>query len=547
VIEGFRLASIFCERYPNLRFGQVPDWLDIPFVERGMHADLGGLSLSWDNLFHLYNPPPAIVTANFDNGTSLTIYLGPDEAVHAVVKDAEGRVVKTKHDARRVPLPLVSVLPQVAPLERNEVILGDDYVRRNQSSYLSSSHFRNQLRISSDEDYDRFLDLVEESWTGIRIEEFQSGRYYSSAPLSLMVRDGDFVAEVSWMGHGLQMWLQTMWFVARTPSEASIILDEPDVYMHPDLQQRLIRFLRGRFRQIIIATHSTEILSQVEPENVLVIDRDRRRSQFTTDLPAVQRLVRDIGSAQNIALTRLWSARRLLLVEGKDLRFFRRFQQLATPDAAVPIDSVPTVQIGGWSGWPYAIGSRMFLTNAGGEEIITYCFLDSDYHTDEQVNARKQEAVEKDVQLHVWRRKEIENYLVIPRLIHRVIVSRTPREIDPPSLENVEAQIDVVCNNLRQDTIDNFAHEFHNDNRAHGVQRANKKARDHVEATWATREGRISIVSGKELISSLSNWAKLKYHASFGISALIAEIGADELDREVLDVMHAFETGSSLP
>jgi hypothetical protein len=512
-----------------------------------MHADLGGLSMSWDNLFHLYNPPPAKVTASFENGTSLTIYLGPDKAVHAVVKDANGRAVRSKRDARSVSLPLVSVLPQVAPLERSEVVLSNEYVRSNQSSYLSSLHFRNQLRICSDEDFEQFVSLVSESWPGIEIVEFLIGRGYSGDPLSLMVRDGEFVAEVSWMGHGLQMWLQTMWFVARTRPEASVVLDEPDVYMHPDLQRRLIRFLRGRFAQVIVATHSTEILAEAEAENVLVIDRDRRRSRFTTDVPDIQRLVTNIGSIQNIALTRLWSARRLLLVEGKDLLFLRRFQQLTCPDFKVALDSLPSMPIGGWSGWPYAVGSAMLLKNAGGEEIVTCCFLDSDYHTPFQLKERKVEAAEKGVQLHIWKRKEIENYLVNPRLIHRVILSRTPAEIDPPKLQEVEAQIDSVCNILRNDTIDNFAQEFLNDDRARGVRWANRTARDLVDKAWATRAARIDVVPGKELISILCKWAQENYQASFGIGALIAEMKMDELDHEVRDVMLAMEAGSPLP
>lgn len=71
--------------------------------------------------------------------------------------------------------------------------------------------------------------------------------------LLLLVCDGEFAAEAAWMGHGLQMWLQTMWFLRRTSSQDIVVLDEPDVYMHPDLQRRLLRLLRGRYAQSVIA------------------------------------------------------------------------------------------------------------------------------------------------------------------------------------------------------------------------------------------------------------------------------------------------------
>lgn len=547
IIEGFRLVSTFCERYPNLNFQQVPDWLSLPLVERGMRADLAGLSLSWENLFHRYSDPPASVLALFSNGTTLKVHLGSEGNVHAVVKDADGRTVRNKRDARDAPLSRVRVLPQVAPLVRDEVILRDDYVRGNLSSYLAPQHFRNQLRIYYDEYFDQFKTLVESSWPKLQILELQGRTGIPGDSLGLLIRDDDFVAEIGWMGHGLQMWLQAMWFVTRTPDQATVVLDEPDVYMHPDLQRKLIRFLRGRFSQVIVATHSTEVLAEAEATDILVIDRDRQRSRFTTDLPAVQQLVTEIGSVQNIALTRLWSARRLLLVEGEDLQFLKRFHELVCPDTETPLDTLPSMAIEGWSGWPYAVGSAMLLRNAVDEEITKYCFLDRDFHTPDQIQEREDKASRKNVQLHIWSKKEIENFLVKPELIHRVIVNRTPLEIDPPTQEDVEAQIRQICEDLYNDTIDNFAQEFLNDDRGRGVQKANRAARNLVDSVWDTEQERISVVSGKRLISAISQWAQQNFQASFGVGALLIELRADEIDSEIWDVLRAVDRGEDLP
>ena len=117
-----------------------------------------------------------------------------------------------------------------------------------------------------------------------------------------------------------------MWFLARCVDFETVILDEPDVYMHADLQRRLIRFLRGRHRQVIVATHSIEIMSEVDPENILVVDRDKRQAQFTTDIPQVQQVVDQIGGVENLQLARLWGSRRCLFVEGDDLGFMKQFQ-----------------------------------------------------------------------------------------------------------------------------------------------------------------------------------------------------------------------------
>src|SRR5262249_46782358 len=154
---------------------------------------------------------------------------------------------------------------------------------------------------------------------------------------------------------------------------------EPDVYMHPDLQRRLIRFLRRSFPQVIVATHSVEIMAEVEADEILVIDRERRRSRFTSSLPAVQRLIDHVGSVHNIHLAKLWHARKCLLVEGDDLKLLSEFQQTLAGDNLESLTSLPSMSIGGWGGWQHAVGSSLFLHNTGGETITPYCLLDSDY------------------------------------------------------------------------------------------------------------------------------------------------------------------------
>jgi hypothetical protein len=111
---------------------------------------------------------------------------------------------------------MLRVLPQVAPLAQSEVILGAAYVRSNMSSYLAPLHFRNQLNLYYQEYFAEFKSLVESTWPSVQVIELGGQGSLPEEELTLLVRDGDFVAEAAWMGHGLQMWLQVMWFVTRT-------------------------------------------------------------------------------------------------------------------------------------------------------------------------------------------------------------------------------------------------------------------------------------------------------------------------------------------
>ena len=183
-----------------------------------------------------------------------------------------------KHDSASR-LARVSISPQVAPVQREERSLTPDYVRSALSSSLAPSHFRNQLYIFPDL-FNRFKEVASETWPGLRIRELRTDGAAPKTILSLLFEDFHFPAEIAWMGHGLQMWLQTMWFLTRAAEHETVILDEPDVYMHADLQRRLGRYIRAGHKQVIIATHSSEIMAEVAPENILVIDRARSSSNF---------------------------------------------------------------------------------------------------------------------------------------------------------------------------------------------------------------------------------------------------------------------------
>jgi len=513
IVEGLRLISIITQRYKNLAFRKVPDWIDLPFSNKGVGVSLAGLNISWQNIFHRYQDPPGKIKAFFTNGYKLTVHIGSDKKTHAVIQKSNNHIIGTKGQANKAKLPIISVLPQISPLQKEENILATDYVKANIASHLSSAHFRNQLSIYYDEYFEEFKSLAEDSWPGLQIKSLDGRKNLPGEPIELLVRDGDFVAEIGWMGHGLQMWLQTMWFITRSKNSDTIILDEPDVYMHPDLQRKLLRFIRGRHQQCLVATHSTEILAEANPDNILIIERSRKKSSFSTNLPAVQKIFEDIGSAQNLHLTRLWSAGRLLLVEGKDIKILKQFQNLIFSDTKFPFDVLPNMSIGGWSGWPYAVGSAMLLTNAFGQQIVTYCLLDSDYYPPKIIHDRYKDAADKNVHLHIWKKKEIENYLIQPSVIKRIIDQKENK--GSPSVIEIENKINEITANLRDKTVDSFSQEFHIIARSNGIASANKKARKIVDDSWSTITGRVGIVSGKKVISKLASWAKENYGVSF--------------------------------
>lgn len=445
IIEALRLISLATARYQTVPYTDVPEELDLPYNTRGISPSLRDFDLDRLNLFHRYGEPPAIIRGEFDRLGSVSIYLYSPDDIFIVIRNASGSMVQASHQARNVNLPQISILPQIAPVAFTETPLNPKYVRQSSLTSRSSLHFRNELVIFDDK-FPIFKQLCEENWPRLQIRELFRERGELKNEFELHIRDEDFVGEVRWMGHGLQIWLQIMWFLARIEPHSIIVLDEPDVYLHADLQRKLIRILKRQDRQSIIATHSIEMMSEVEPSSILVTDRRRPKSGFSTSLPGVQSIIDRIGGIHNIQLARLWSSKRVLFVEGKDLGLLKVFQDKLFPTTNEPLGSLPLFELGGWGGWNYAIGSTMLLKSSGGEEIRKYCIFDRDFHTDDDITERYSSAAEHKIFIHIWRKKEIENYVIVPKAITRHINQnrRKGRALTVQQLEGILAIITLT-------------------------------------------------------------------------------------------------------
>ena len=539
LVEALRILSRVTERAGALNFREPPAWADLPRIERGVSPSLGGLEIQFETVAHRYANAPAEVTATFRTGESIRLLVTGDGRSFAVLRDSAGSVIDTKGRAQQASFPKLQVLPQISPLDPTEVILDRDYVRRNVSSSLASRHFRNQLRLLYGE-YVRFREMAADTWPGIQILQLDGAKGYRGQPLRLLVRDRDFAAEVALMGHGLQMWLQTIWFLSRASSDATVILDEPDVYMHPDLQRRLIRLVRGRFPQIIIATHSVEIVADVEPSEILVVDRGQSASRFADSLPAVQNLIDRIGGVHNVNLARLWDSRRVLLVEGDDLSYLKAIHDKLFPDASTPLDDIPGSPIGGWSGWPYAIGQRMLARNALGETVRVYCILDSDYFTPAELAERRRDAENRGVELHIWERKEIENYFILPEVIARVVSRRDPTLDKAELLARVEAKVHEIVQSLEDAVLDGFSERFRVTDRGRAAL-ANQMARGRLGDVFTDPARALHRVSGKEVLRQVSSWLHEQFGRGVALRDILREIRPSEVPEEVRGVLQAIE------
>ena len=548
LVEALRLLSIVVSKYKNAIYRGPPGWTDLPIKEYGVAPSLRDIEISFQGILYGYGEPPGNIEAIFSDGSSVSIYLNDNKEIFAVIKDCNGNIVTNRHKAQNTNISSVSIMPQVTPVQINERMLTPDYVRNAISSRLSSLHFRNQLHILYNKFFSSFQEVVENTWDGVGVDGLEGRDQLPSSEsrLNLFIRNEGFVGEIGLMGHGLQMWLQTMWFLTYSHDSHTVILDEPDVYMHPDLQRRFIRFLRDRFPQVILTTHSIEIMSEVEPEDILVIDKDHEISNFATSLPAVQRIISTIGSVHNVHIARLFTARRFVIVEGKDIKFLKHFQDIIFLNSETPFQAIPRMSIEGWGGWKLIIGSSMKLKNVMGKDIYVYCILDRDYYTYEEINERYEEADQSGINLHIWSQKEIENFILSPTVIHRYISNKLARCTQAITLDEVITKIEEIAQDMKVETSDRLANEFFvkNKSRGYNLTWANKKAREHIQKCCEDNGSILPLVSGKSLLSKLSFWSKNEVGVQITPVALIREFRKSEIHPEMISVIDAIENMS---
>jgi hypothetical protein len=188
----------------------------------------------------------------------------------------------------------------------------------------------------------------------------------------------------------------------------------------------------------------------------------------------------------------------------------------------------------------------MLLQNSGGEHIAVYCLLDSDYHTIAQKTTRRGQANRNQINLHIWAKKEIENYLLVPSAIQRLVVDRVARRVLPPTEVEIAEKINSLATNRYDEVFDGISAELLAEDRGLGAAGANRATRELLDPVWATPAGRQGLVSGKQVLSGLFKWIQDEFGVSLTAAAVIRTMRHTEVHQEVREFLEAVIAGRSI-
>ena len=84
MIEALKIISSVTRKFKALRYTRSPEWL--PDVsEVGVSPNVDNMNISDRGIFYMYGDAPAIIEAEFKNGSVIKAYVGEDLDIFAVI------------------------------------------------------------------------------------------------------------------------------------------------------------------------------------------------------------------------------------------------------------------------------------------------------------------------------------------------------------------------------------------------------------------------------------------------------------------------------
>lgn len=500
------------------------------------------IPVSLRNIQTNYSEEPATIRFKFLEGQNLYL-LFEDDNRPILYYDTPRKLPKNLKEFKKEFDIKISVMPTLGPFEIDEDILVPDYVKRWWGSRRSSRIFRNIWYHLPDK-FNNFKDLVEKTWPNMTICKPEKADMFSKQ-LYMFCEENMIKREISWVGFGFQVWLQLLTHIVRFEGSDMIIVDEPEIYLHPDLQHKILSILKSYQSTIILATHSVEIINDADPSDVILIDKNRNNSKRITDLKGLQEVANILGSGSNIHLTRLARGKKILFVEGEDLKILKKLASIIGFSELFSSGEITVIPINGFSQYERIINANWAFSKVLGQELTLSVLLDRDYRCDEEVKSIEDIIGQNVKYINILKRKEIENYLLVPQAIERAIEDRLKSKSDFKG--KLEFDINVLMDNImekhREDIFGQLSanvYKFHQSkgkNLATIISEETKK----FNHSWANTHTRLFLVPGKTVISNLNSHLQDNYGISISTTSIISKMKKGDIPEDLFTFFSKIE------
>lgn len=510
----------------------------------GYAVELGSVSVSEENIFYNYDDSEAAtVTFRLANGNRLVLYF-PEQGRCLLIPEAQEHRVRSVADFRTHFNCPVGFVPILGPVEQNERLYEKEAARLALFNYGAARNFRN-IWYHYPESFDDFRAALNSTWPGMDIEPPKVQISRSKPFLHMFCPEERIPREIFWAGFGFQVWCQMLTHLIQARATAMFLIDEPDIYLHADLQRQLIGILRGLGPDILIATHSTEIITEAEPDDIVLVSKKRRHARRIKNPSQLEEIFKDLGSNLNPTLTQLAKTRRVVFVEGKD---FQTISKFARRLGSAPVGNRSDFAVVAAEGFnPQRVKNlKEGMVETLGGHLLSAAIFDRDYRCDEERAEILKECGDICDVAAIHTRKEIENFLLVPsalnRAAERAIAERNRRAGSTLKFVDDSATIlETFAAERRAHVMARLLGSCRSLERLRGsgLDEATimEKALAEFERNWSVPSKRLEVIPGKEALSYVNSRFQEKYGISLTPTAIIDAMIIDEVPAEMKELI----------
>lgn len=358
-------------------------------------------------------------------------------------------------------------------------------------------------------------------------------------------RKKDF--DIFMAGSGFQQFVYLFGFILlRDPSV--VLLDEPDVHLHGSLQANLfeeIRLLANRGKQIIFATHSRDLISRLEPGNILVLD-ENKTNRLTIEYDIYETLSA-LGTFDNLELIQIQTYKRVLVLENEyDWKLIQEFGKKILGE---DVGSKVFKRLSIW----YAKGnpgkqdiSKLreqlgHMLGIRGAPIKIFVISDRDYYPYREEKLKDLSDKDSHVQWHIFEKNEIENYLLVYEAIERLVNTKYGKDnlFGTQSLERFNHFIEEGGDKAQDALVKAFDEYSRNKRLAWDPSTCSQKAREYITENW--NKDPTTLVDAKTVLSKTRQWLQDNGVGSFSNEQIAKHILIEELPEEILHLLEDLE------
>ena len=511
----------------------------------GYSVDLAELSIGEENIFFNYDQSePALVTFSLTGDKKLVLYFPEAGSCFLIANDPQ-RMVRSPSAFKSAFHCPIGFVPILGPVEHNERLYEKEAARLALFNYRAARNFRN-IWYHYPEDFEAFQSILRETWPGMDVEKPEINTSDEKPLLYMFCPEDRIAREIFWAGFGFQVWCQMLTHLVKSKNTSIFLIDEPDIYLHSDLQRQLLTLLENLGPDILIATHSTEIVSEAEADDIVLIDKSRRFAKRISDPSRLTEVFSSLGSNLNPILTQLAKTRRVVFVEGKDFQVFSKYaRKLNLKDlgnratfAVVPIEGFNPDRV-------RSLKKGIEVTLGG--EVRAAVVLDRDFRSDVECDAIKVRCEEFCDLVVIHRCKEVESFLLVATAIDRAArrrveerVRRTGAELEylGECSKILEAFAEEKKSYVTSQFIASRRRFVRGSTPGVGEATTNQAALEEFDADWADGpRRRLDLVPAKDALSAINQHLQERYGVSVTTAGIIDATRVDEIPSGMRDLL----------